>query len=935
MSRTSRRVRTMAAVLAAGTAGALLLAPPALADTTPPAQVHQVATTRSANGFTVHQDHGLTTITWDVISTLPMGGARPEFAVDGVVVGAPMPSPDGRRLVLRSARLGDVDPSALSTVAAGRRLDAAGVAEQQRNAGRSGALGAVPPVTRPRAVLSPDPGAPGRYRTRHAVYRMPSMVIAGLNRRVEVLGDVVAPVGATGHRPVVLLLHGRHATCYSGQDVSISWPCEPGYQPIPSERGYTYLQNLLASQGYVTVSIAANGINGQDDEEKDAGAGARSTLVRHHLDLLAGWNAGTGPRSTAGQSLRGMLNLRKVMLVGHSRGGEGVNRAAIDVRAKDPYRIAGQVLIAPTDFGRQVAVGVPTTVLLPYCDGDVSDLQGQQYVDQGRSIATGDNSLKTSVLVMGANHNFFNTEWTPGIAAAPADDDWFSNGDRVCSKGAPTRLTAAQQRAAGAAYVAAAAKSYLSGSTSAVKLLDGTPVRSASAGKAVALTEAVGGRRQRLFTAAASDLVRAKGSTTAARCLGYVVPDASGLLPGAPCSPTAAENQLSPHWLPMSSLPAPQAVRMRWTAAGGGTSFGPSAPRDVSTATAVDLRVVADPGQKAPAFDVVLTDASGRSQAFAPVQQPQALPKPWSGARYWAQTVRIVLPKRTTVDRAHLRSITLRPRTSSGRVFVLDAYASRSGLARSTASTLTVPRLDVADATVTPEVTPSGTATVQLSIPIRGTVKATSRVWVDTASAWTGVGNGRSYTLKPGQTSLSVPVTVIADGTFATDPVEYLVSVVALRDAVTGRYVGALDVGNTVPPPTMTALQPQVEVTQGDTVRWTLRLSGPVRGWSNLALAFESPQAGPELTSAQVLRSWADQHLETPRAADGTPRVLSASSPMWNVTFDELSTTATLELPLSGVSASSDRYVQVQVEPDGVLLNEPLVLTATVHPKAG
>ena len=104
------------------------------------------------------------------------------------------------------------------------------------------------------------------------------------------------------------------------------------------------------------------------------------------------------------------------MLVGHSRGGEGVDRASIQIPLSAPYRIAGQVLVAPTDFGIQTAPYVPTVTLLPYCDGDVSDLQGQKFTDVSRDLAAGDTSLKSSVLVMGANHNFFNTEWTPGIA---------------------------------------------------------------------------------------------------------------------------------------------------------------------------------------------------------------------------------------------------------------------------------------------------------------------------------------------------------------------------------------------------------------------------------------------------------------------------------------------------------------------------------------
>ena len=114
------------------------------------------------------------------------------------------------------------------------------------------------------------------------------------------------------------------------------------------------------------------------------------------------------------------VDLSRVVLVGHSRGGEGVNRASIQIPLSAPYRIVGQVLIAPTDFASQTAPYVPTVTLLPFCDGDVSDLQGQKFTDFARDLASDDTSLKSSVLVMGANHNFFNTEWTPGIAAAPA-----------------------------------------------------------------------------------------------------------------------------------------------------------------------------------------------------------------------------------------------------------------------------------------------------------------------------------------------------------------------------------------------------------------------------------------------------------------------------------------------------------------------------------
>jgi hypothetical protein len=57
---------------------------------------------------------------------------------------------------------------------------------------------------------------------------------------------------------------------------------------------------------------------------------------------------------------------------------------------------------------------------LGYCDGDVSDLEGQVFTDYSRDLGQHDTALHSSVMMMGADHNFFNTEWTPGQAQAPA-----------------------------------------------------------------------------------------------------------------------------------------------------------------------------------------------------------------------------------------------------------------------------------------------------------------------------------------------------------------------------------------------------------------------------------------------------------------------------------------------------------------------------------
>ncbi|MDF3150208.1 hypothetical protein PBV88_55990, partial [Streptomyces sp. T21Q-yed] len=180
-------------------------------------------------------------------------------------------------------------------------------------------------------------------------------------------------------------------------------------------------------------------------------------------------------------------DLSRVLLVGHSRGGEGVNRAAMDSLYPPPadqdgyhgpvrWRIRGTVLIGPTIFGQNPVADVPSMTILPGCDGDVSDLQGEVYVDGTRRVSRGA-ALHSAVYMVGANHNYFNSEWTPGQAEAPADDDFWTDEeerDPVCSPGTRTRLTADQQHKAGATYIAAAARLFVAGDDRVRPLLDGS-----------------------------------------------------------------------------------------------------------------------------------------------------------------------------------------------------------------------------------------------------------------------------------------------------------------------------------------------------------------------------------------------------------------------------------------------------------------------------
>ena len=427
---------------------------------------------------------------------LPLRDARPEFRDGDALLGYPAQR-DGRlELALTPSAFAALgSPSAWLS---GQRLDGPTPVEP---------IVREPLTTDPlptRALTGKDdPGTPGPYATTIMSYELEGLAVDEFPAPLEVLAEVVAPVGAPTPMPLVLFLHGRHSTCY-GLDpepfVTGDWPCPEGLLPIPSHEGYRYVAELLASQGYLTVSISANGVNGQDGWVPDGGAAARSALIHHHLGLWADWDGAGG--DPWGGLFQGAVDLDNVVLVGHSRGGEGVERAAVDASFADGYTIVGLVPIGPTSFGRQVGAGIATAVILPYCDGDVVDLQGQIYVDQSRDL-TRDRALRSAVMVVGTNHNFYNTEWTPGLAQAPSDDDWLWAGpadEPTCGPEGPGRLTPEEQQAVGATYIAALVQVAVERDAAAASLLDGSKVRAASAGRARVLTHALGGRRSLVYT---------------------------------------------------------------------------------------------------------------------------------------------------------------------------------------------------------------------------------------------------------------------------------------------------------------------------------------------------------------------------------------------------------------------------------------------------
>ena len=342
-------------------------------------------------------------VSWRSPRRLPVTSDRPSIVSAAASTSSLAPSggvttvsADGRTVSVEVRAAQRPDVSELDVVLSGDRLDEVGDDVQ------SGATGAPSPgFAAPGGPTLPvDPATPGNLAVTTSDYELTPVKLPGMPRPIEMVGHVVEPTdAATGPRPLVLFMHGRHTYCYrpgKPKDDGGEWPCAAPNKEVPSHLGYDYMQKSLASQGYATVSVRVNGINAQDFALEDGGADARAEIVKRHLDH---W-------TTIAASHR--VDLSRVVLVGHSRGGEGVDRAALEIPLSAPYRIAGQLLLAPTDFGTQTAAYVPTVTMLPYCDGDVFDLQGQRFTDTARDLTTDDTSLKSSVLVMGANHNYFN-----------------------------------------------------------------------------------------------------------------------------------------------------------------------------------------------------------------------------------------------------------------------------------------------------------------------------------------------------------------------------------------------------------------------------------------------------------------------------------------------------------------------------------------------
>ncbi len=205
-----------------------------------------------------------------------------------------------------------------------------------------------------------------------------------------------------GPFPLVLVVHGNHAMGDFSED------------------GYGYLATHLASRGFIAVSVDEDFLNGSWAGEWHGGEQlVRAWLLLLHLDQWRSWNA------TPTNLVFGKVDLERIALIGHSRGGEAASIAAAQAVLDEPPRspmapwptglsVDAVVSIAPSDGQYASMLELDGVDFLTLQGGHDADARAWSGIRQFARTDVGDDGFKAALWSYRANHGQFNTVWGRG-----------------------------------------------------------------------------------------------------------------------------------------------------------------------------------------------------------------------------------------------------------------------------------------------------------------------------------------------------------------------------------------------------------------------------------------------------------------------------------------------------------------------------------------
>jgi hypothetical protein len=238
---------------------------------------------------------------------------------------------------------------------------------------------------------------------------------------LPVRGSMWQPENYPGKSPLLLFVHGNHGECDSG-----SGPACTIYKR--NDEGYAYMGENLASWGYTVVSLDQDELMSRQDS-LGKGMHARRLLILAMLDKIKEASEGplTAEGANVGSLLDGKVDMTRIGLMGHSRGGDAVASFVLynqTLPVGERFPLRGVVSIAPVDYERHAPYGVPYLTVFGSCDGDVSNLQGARLYERSQ-YQSNDPYPRFQVVQVGGNHDAYNTVWQ-------ADGDDASQLDAAC-----------------------------------------------------------------------------------------------------------------------------------------------------------------------------------------------------------------------------------------------------------------------------------------------------------------------------------------------------------------------------------------------------------------------------------------------------------------------------------------------------------------------